>query len=208
MQGIFIAFEGIDGSGKSTQAQLLTAFLGAIGQKVILTREPGDGIAGVRGLLSHPLSPEAEYLLFSADRAEHVRKVVLPALEEGFWVISDRYLDSSLAYQGYGRGLPLSWLMEVAERATLGLRPHLTFLLDLSPEEALGRLRERAKDRFEGEGLAFFQRVREGYLAIARSELRRFVVLDATASASQVQAWVVEQVYSRFLVGLRMGLEV
>ncbi len=186
MKGVFLTLEGLDGSGKSTQARLLARFLEERGLKVRLTREPGGGIE-VRSLLRGDLSPEAEYLLFSADRAEHVRKVILPALEEGAFVVSDRYLDSSLAYQGYGRGLPLPWLEEVAERVTLGLRPHLTFLLDLPPEEALRRIGKRAKDRFEEEGLAFFRRVREGYLHLARLEPGRFVVLDATRSVGEVQ---------------------
>jgi dTMP kinase len=135
-------------------------------------------------LLRGELSPEAEYLLFSADRAEHVRKVILPSLEAGAWVVSDRYLDSSLAYQGFGRGLPLPWLLEVAKEATLGLTPRLTFLLDLPPEEALRRVKD--PDRLEREGLAFFHRVREGYLFLAEEEPHRFVVLDATESVEGV----------------------
>ncbi|MFZ8813928.1 MAG: dTMP kinase [Thermus aquaticus] len=185
MAGLFLTLEGLDGSGKSTQAKLLAAFLEGRGLPVVLTREPGGGLPGVRDLLLRgELSPEAEYLLFSADRAEHVRKVILPSLEAGAWVVSDRYLDSSLAYQGFGRGLPLPWLLEVAKEATLGLTPRLTFLLDLPPEEALGRVKD--PDRLEREGLAFFQRVREGYLFLAEKEPHRFVVLDATGSVEAV----------------------
>jgi len=185
MAGLFLTLEGLDGSGKSTQAKLLAAFLEGRGLPVVLTREPGGGLPGVRDLLLRgELSPEAEYLLFSADRAEHVRKVILPSLEAGAWVVSDRYLDSSLAYQGFGRGLPLPWLLEVAKEATLGLTPRLTFLLDLPPEEALRRVED--PDRLEREGLAFFQRVREGYLFLAKEEPRRFVVLDATGSVEAV----------------------
>jgi dTMP kinase len=183
--GLFLTLEGLDGSGKSTQAKLIAAFLEGRGLPVVLTREPGGGLPGVRDLLlKEPLSPEAEYLLFSADRAEHVRRVVLPGLEGGAWVVSDRYLDSSLAYQGFGRGLPLPWLLEVAREATLGLTPRLTFLLDLPPEEALRRV--KGPDRLEREGLAFFQRVREGYLFLAEAYSHRFVVLDATESVEAV----------------------
>ncbi len=185
MAGLFLTLEGLDGSGKSTQAGLLAAFLEERGLKVRLTHEPGGGLPGVRDLLLRgELSPEAEYLLFSADRAEHVRKVILPSLEGGAWVVSDRYLDSSLAYQGFGRGLPLPWLLEVAKEATLGLTPRLTFLLDLPPEEALRRVKD--PDRMERAGLPFFQRVREGYLRLAQEEPHRFVVLDARQEAERV----------------------
>ncbi|MFN4070800.1 MAG: dTMP kinase [Thermus caldifontis] len=188
MKGFFLTLEGLDGSGKTTQARLLARFLEEKGIRVLLTREPGGGLKGVRDLLlkGGALSPEAEYLLFSADRAEHVRKVILPALEEGYWVISDRYLDSSLAYQGYGRGLPLPWLLEVARRATLDLKPRLTFLLDLPPEEALGRV--ATPDRLERTGLEFFRRVRDGYLRLAEAEPERFRVVDATRPVAEVQA--------------------
>lgn len=186
MAGIFLTLEGLDGAGKSTQARLLAQFLAERGLKVRLTREPGGGLPGVRELLlGGELSPEAEYLLFSADRAEHVRRIILPALERGAWVVSDRYLDSSLAYQGFGRGLPLPWLQEVAQVATLGLKPRLTFLLDLPPEEALRRVKD--PDRLERAGLDFFQRVREGYLRLAEAEPERFLILDARKGVEEVQ---------------------
>lgn len=185
MPGLFLTLEGLGGAGKTTQAGRLAAFLEARGLPVLLTREPGGGLPGVRELvLKEALSPEAEYLLLSADRAEHVRKVLLPGLKRGQAVVSDRYLDSSLAYQGFGRGLPLPWLLEVAKGATLGLKPRLTFLLDLPPELALARVKD--PDRLEGAGLAFFQKVREGYLALAQAEPERFVVLDATRPEEEV----------------------
>lgn len=190
MRGLFITFEGPEGAGKSTQVRLLAEWLRAQGKAVLTTREPGDGGAvgaGIRQLLlhHHDMTPEAEYLLYSADRAEHVRTVLRPALERGQIVLCDRYLDSSLAYQGYGRGLPLEWLRAVAERATLGLKPHRTFLLDLPPEVGLRRFDSR--DRLEREPLEFHRRLREGYLELARLEPERFVVLDATQSVEAIQ---------------------
>lgn len=185
MPGLFLTLEGLGGAGKTTQAGRLAAFLEARGLPVLLTREPGGGLPGVRELvLKEALSPEAEYLLLSADRAEHVRKVLLPGLKRGQAVVSDRYLDSSLAYQGFGRDLPLPWLLEVAKGATLGLKPRLTFLLDLPPELALARVKD--PDRLERLGPAFFQKVREGYLALAQAEPERFVVLDATRPEEEV----------------------
>ncbi len=188
MGGLFLTFEGLDGSGKTTQARLLKAHLEGMGLPVLLTREPGEGIPEVeRWLRTVPLGPEAEALLFAADRWEHVRKTILPALERGQVVISDRYLDSSLAYQGYGRGLPLEWIRAVAG----GLpRPHLTFLLDLPPEEA--RRRKGGKgDLLEGEGLPFMERVREGYLELARAEPGRFRVVDARLAPERVHQAIV-----------------
>jgi len=189
MAGLFISFEGPEGAGKSTQIRLLAEWLREQGRTVLTTREPGDGGRigrEIRGLLlRRDMTPEAEYLLYSADRAEHVRTVLRPALERGEVVLCDRYLDSSLAYQGYGRGLPLGWLRAVAEGATGGLKPHRTFLLDLPPEVGLRRFESR--DRLEGEPLAFHRRLREGYLELAMAEPERFVVLDATQSIEAVQ---------------------
>ncbi|WP_018466871.1 dTMP kinase [Calidithermus timidus] len=190
MAGLFISFEGPEGAGKSTQVRLLAKWLRAQGRAVLTTREPGDGGAvgaEIRRLLlhHHDMTPEAEYLLYSADRAEHVRTVLRPALERGEVVLCDRYLDSSLAYQGYGRGLPLEWLRAVAEGATGGLKPHRTFLLDLPPEVGLRRFDSR--DRLEREPLAFHHRLRQGYLELARLEPERFVVLDATQSVEAIQ---------------------
>ncbi|MCL4454638.1 MAG: dTMP kinase [Deinococcus sp.] len=189
MTGLFITFEGPEGAGKSTQVTLLAEWLRARGLEAYTTREPGGTPLGReirRLLLSQDMSAETEYLLYSADRAEHVRKVVLPALEEGKIVISDRHLDSSLAYQGYGRGLPLDWLRQVAAGAVGSLRPHRTILLDLPPEAGLARLEQH--DRLEQEHLEFHQRVRGGYLQLARGEPARYLVVDATQSQQAVQA--------------------
>ncbi|WP_036199603.1 dTMP kinase [Meiothermus ruber] len=181
MKGLFITFEGPEGAGKSTQARLLAEWLRAKGREVVLTREPGGTRLGqaIRGLLLHqdPMCAEAEYLLYSADRAEHMQRVIQPALGLGHIVLCDRWLDSSLAYQGYGRGLDLGWLRAVAQGATQGIRPHKTFLFDLPPEVGLERFEGR--DRLEREPLEFHRRVRQGYLERAQAEPERFVLLDA-----------------------------
>lgn len=190
MRGIFFTFEGPEGAGKSTQARLLAAWLRAKGREVVLTREPGGTRLGqaIRGLLLHQdhMCAEAEYLLYSADRAEHMQRVIQPALGLGQIVLCDRWLDSSLAYQGYGRGLDLGWLRAVAQGATQGIRPHKTFLFDLPPEVGLERFEGR--DRLEREPLEFHRRVRQGYLELAQAEPERFVVLDATQPLEALQA--------------------
>ncbi len=189
--GFFITFEGPEGSGKSTQAAHLAAWLRQKGASVVVTREPGGtplGRAVRQWLLSEGMDPVTEFLLYTADRAEHVRRVIRPALARGQVVISDRFVDSSYAYQGFGRGLDLAWLRAVSQPVLEGLAPDVTFLLDLPPEVGLARKAER--DRLEQESLAFHRRVREGYLALAKAEPQRFVVLDAT----QAPEVIVEQV--------------
>jgi dTMP kinase len=190
MSGLFITFEGPEGAGKSTQVKLLAQWLEAQGQAVLTTREPGNGGQigqEIRQLVLHhqDMTPEAEYLLYSADRAEHVRTVIRPALGQGLIVLCDRYLDSSLAYQGYGRGLSLDWLRAVAVGTTGGLKPHRTFLLDLPPEVGLARFEGR--DRLEREPPAFHHRIRQGYLELAAAEPERFVVLDAVQPPEAIQ---------------------
>ena len=190
MSGLFITFEGPEGAGKSTQVKLLSEWLKAQGHQVLTTREPGNGGQigkEIRQLVLHhqDMTPEAEYLLYSADRAEHVRTVIQPALNQGLMVLCDRYLDSSLAYQGYGRGLSLDWLRAVAEGATGGLKPYRTFLLDLPPEVGLARFEGR--DRLEREPPEFHRRVRQGYLELAMAEPERFVVVDATLPPEEIQ---------------------
>ncbi|GIW26430.1 dTMP kinase [Meiothermus sp.] len=190
MKGLFLTFEGPEGAGKSTQMRLLAEWLEGQRYPVVQTREPGGTRLGqaIRELLLHQdaMCAEAEYLLYSADRAEHMQTLIRPALGQGQVVLCDRWLDSSLAYQGYGRGLNLEWLRQVARGATQGVKPHKTFLFDLPPEVGLARFEGR--DRLEREPLAFHRRVRQGYLELARAEPERFVVLDATQTPEALQA--------------------
>ena len=192
--GVFVCFEGGEGSGKSTQAQRLAAWLEEEGYLALLTFEPGDTEVG-RKLRAIVLSPETgtisdrtEALLYAADKSEHVDTVVQPALDRGEVVITDRYVDSMLAYQGAGRALVLEQVEQVARWATHDLRPHLTVLLDLEPEHGLGRFAER--DRIEGESLEFHQRVREGFLRMAKADPDHYLVLDARADVDEIAAQV------------------
>ncbi|WP_299430749.1 dTMP kinase [uncultured Meiothermus sp.] len=198
MNGLFLTFEGPEGAGKSTQVRLLGAWLQEHGYTVVQTREPGGTSLGqdIRQLLLHQerMCAEAEYLLYSADRAEHMQTLIRPALAQGQIVLCDRWLDSSLAYQGYGRGLKLDWLRAVAEGATQGVQPLKTFLFDLSPEVGLRRFEN--PDRLEREPIEFHRRVREGYLELAAAELERFVVLDATQTPETLQAQLREHLRS------------
>jgi dTMP kinase len=183
-QGLLLALEGGEGSGKSTQARLLSIWLRDQGFDVVSTHEPGATKVGMRlrALLldnsSQGLAPRAETLMYAADRAEHVATVIRPALERGAVVVTDRYVDSSLAYQGAGRQLPVAEIARMNEWATGGLVPELTILLDLSPAEGLGR-RARSGDRLESEPNEFHQRVRNGFLTRAQADPGRYLVLDA-----------------------------
>ncbi len=200
MSGFFISFEGPEGAGKSTQARRLAAWFEERGQPVVLTREPGGTALGARIrdlLLNEPMTAEAEYLLYLADRAEHARTVIRPALLAGKVVIADRYQDSSYAYQGFGRGLPLAWMRAAFEGATKNLLPDLTFLLDLPPDEGLARI-GGARDRLEKEALAFHERVREGFLTLAEAEPERFVVLNARQPEGKIFARIVRAVEKRW----------
>lgn len=190
--GVFVAFEGGEGSGKSTQARLLAERLRATGRCVLVTHEPGATPVGerIRQLVLHdaePLTPRAEALLFAADRAHHVDTVVRPALDAGQVVITDRFVDSSLAYQGVGRALAMDEVRRVSRWATGGLRPDLTVLLDLPAAVGLERARGRGDaDKLEQESLAFHERVREAFRALAESEPRRYLVVDATAAPDRI----------------------
>jgi len=199
--GVLIAFEGVEGAGKSTQLDLLRCELERRGHGVVVTREPGGTEVGerVRAVLLDPavdLDPRAEALLFAAARAQLVVQVIRPALERGALVLCDRFLDSSLAYQGGGRGLGRGPVEEVNRFATGGLLPDLVVLLDLDPAEGLGRRADRG-DRIEVEGLGFHRRVRDAFLELAAGDPGRFAVVDAAATADQVAAGVLAAVLAR-----------
>jgi dTMP kinase len=195
--GLFITFEGGDGSGKSTQAALLETWLTEAGRTVVRTREPGGTELGdeLREIVLHRrghIVPRAEALIYAADRAHHVATLVRPALARGEVVIQDRYLDSSVAYQGAGREIDGDEVRGLSLWATEGLLPDLTVLLDLDP--AIGRTRLDAArtryDRLEAEAAEFHGRVREAYLALAAAEPERFLVLDATLPVEELAAAV------------------
>jgi dTMP kinase len=218
MPGLFITLEGPDGSGKTTQCGLLADHLAAAGQAVVRTREPGGpGPAeAIRALLADPAAdwlPQTEVYLLEAARHEHVVRLIRPALAAGKVVLCDRFTDSTLAYQGYGKGLDLAWLRAENEATTGGLTPDLTLLYDLAPEEALPRIAARqgwhleitpdgrllwssasqgnrapaAVERMEREDLTFHRRVREGFLDLQRQEPDRIHLLDATADIATLQ---------------------
>jgi dTMP kinase len=192
---VFISFEGPDGSGKTTQAQLLNEYLRRVGgYGVVLTREPGGTEIGdqIRAVLHDPqntdMDAHAEVLLYSAARAQHVVQRIRPALADGLIVITDRYADSTLAYQGYGRGIDLTTLHTITDFATGGLWPDLTLYIDITPEEGLRRRRLGGDEwnRLDGEALEFHQRVRSGYLALIQQDPQRWCVVDGAGSVEEV----------------------
>jgi dTMP kinase len=194
---LFVSLEGIDGSGKSTQARLLAE---ALGPETLLIREPGgtDAAERIRALLADPdlvLDPFAELLLFSAARADLTARVIRPALEAGRDVVSDRFADSSVAYQGAARGLGAGEVISLTDAATDGLWPDLTILLRVDPEVGLGRA--GGEDRFESEGLDFQRAVAEAYEEIAQIAADRVVAIDADGSVEEIHAQVMEAVRSR-----------
>lgn len=204
--GMFIVFEGGEATGKTTQARMLHEWLRESGWAALLTREPGDTPAGreIREMvLNRPdgyLSPPAELLLLTADKAEHVRQVIRPALADGTIVISDRYVDSSFAYQGAGRGLDTASIGRVSAWATDGVTPDLTVLLDLPVEDSRRRMRDRNPDRLEREPESFHHAVRECYLRLSRERPDGYTVVDAgrttRAVAAEIRATVTDAMAS------------
>ena len=195
MTGVFVAFEGGEGAGKTTQLRRLAESLEAAGREVVLTHEPGDSPVGsrLRALLLDPattMTPQTEALLYAADRAEHVAHVVRPALARGAVVMTDRYIDSSVAYQGFARGLDVEVVAQTSRWATGGLLPAVTVLLDLDPAEGLRRARGRGQgvDRLEAETLDFHARVRAGFLTLAAADPGRYAVVDAAQHPERVAA--------------------
>lgn len=201
MRGKFITFEGPEGSGKSTHIGLLAEWLRSQGKRVVCTREPGGTGLGeiIRNLLQYdsagdPPVPMAEVMLFLASRAQHVERLIQPALKRGAWVICDRFADSTFAYQGYGRGLCLDMLKTANNLATGGVRPDLTILLDVDVETSLRRITERSHnnngvvDRIECEERAFHERLRRGFLVLSEEDPRRFLVIDSRRERGVVSA--------------------
>ena len=212
MAGKFITFEGPEGSGKSTQIRLLAENLESQGIKVTCTREPGGTATGeaIRNILQHDaanetLSERAELLLFTASRAQLMDHVILPELEKGHWVLCDRFIDSTLAYQGYARGMNISTLDIINNFAINKRKPDLTVLLDLDVEEGFRRLEERysdgeeSLDRFERESRDFHHRVRDGYHQLATQDSKRFHIVDSNRPIEAVASCVWKNVKEALL---------
>ncbi len=197
MKGLFISFEGLDGTGKTTQMAELEKKIASLGLAYIKTREPGGTPLAekIRDLILDPhyleMTAETEALLYAASRAQHVSKVIKPALAEGKIIICDRFFDSSLAYQGYARGLNLEDIKNINYFAMQGVNPDLTFLLDISTSGAEGRMKNREPDRLELEKADFKKRVRQGFLTIAEEEKDRIIIIDASLEISAIhqQIW-------------------
>lgn len=197
-KGLFITFEGIDGCGKTTQIKLLKEFLEKNGKTVLLTREPGAKGLGVKLreiLLNYDgeVSSNCESFLFLADRAQHIDTIIKPAIERGEIVLCDRHTDSTVAYQGYGRGVNLERINMLNDIATSGMKPDLTLVFDIDIETSLSRV-GKTKDRMESAGIEFFKRVREGYLAIAKENPERVKLFDGTESIENLHKKVLDAV--------------
>ena len=204
-KGLFITLEGVEGTGKSTISRKLVKDLSDLNIPVIATREPGGSTIGktIRSLLLDPtlpaLEPRAEALLFAADRAQHVAELIFPALTEGKVVLCDRYLDSSVAYQGKARGLGMDAVKDISLWGTQGCLPDLTFLIDIDPEVSLTRKSAEEVNRMEQQEIQFHQTVRAGLLEMAELEPERFVVIDGTLNLDEVYSLVYEVILSRWL---------
>lgn len=195
MQGLFITFEGPDGCGKTTQMKLLAEYFEKKGKEVVLTREPGGKGLGekVRGILLNydgEVSDRCESFLFLADRAQNIDIIVNPAVKEGKIVLCDRHIDSTVAYQGYGRGLNIDRINMLNNLATNGKKPDLTLVFDVDVETSMKRV-GKEKDRMESAGIDFHNRVRKGYLELAKQEPKRIKVLDATKSIEEIHKDVI-----------------
>ncbi len=204
-KGLFITFEGADGCGKTTQMQLLAEYLENHGHDVVLTREPGGKGLGekVREILLNydgEVSDRCESFLFLADRAQNIDIIVNPAVNAGKFVLCDRHTDSTVAYQGYGRGLDLERINQLNDIATNGRKPDLTFLFDIDTETSMQRV-GKEKDRMESAGLEFHNRVRNGYLKLAKQEPERIKVIDATKSIEEIHQEVLSQLAKKFFHG-------
>ncbi len=197
-KGIFISFEGIDGAGKSKQIELLVNYLERRRKKVVSFREPGGTLLGedIRKILSSPsytISPWSEVFLFLGSRVALLEEKLIPLLNDEYIVIMDRFIDSTYAYQGYGRGLPIIYLRNLHFYAGITLVPDITFLLDISPEIAFKRIHERGRHtRIERFGISFFQKVREGYLSLYREESNRIKLIDAERDIYTIHKDIVE----------------
>ena len=197
-KGLFITFEGIEGCGKSTQARMLKEFLIKAGKRVFLTREPGGPKIAeeIRKMLlsvnNKEMLPQTEVLLYMASRSQHTGEWIIPELEKGKIVISDRYYDSTFAYQGAAREIDGKLIDTIRRYATFGLVPDITFLVDLPEEIGLSRILAKDADRLEQESMEFHKRVREGFLVLARNEPERFVVLDGKKSIKEIHKEVIK----------------
>lgn len=201
-KGLFITFEGADGCGKSTQLGLLSKYLTDKGYDVLITREPGAKGLGenIREILLNydgEVSDRCEQFLFLADRAQHIDIIIKPALEIGQIVLCDRHTDSTLAYQGYGRGLDINQLKQLNSIATDGLVPDLTFVFDIDTETSMKRV-GKDKDRMESAGIEFHKKVRNGYLELAKNEPDRIKVLDATQTIEEIHSQVIDLISQLF----------
>jgi len=205
-KGLFITFEGIDGCGKTTQIKLLKEYLESQGYKVLVTREPGAKGLGekLREILLNyddPVSSKCESFLFLADRAQHIDTIIKPAIDNGTIVLCDRHTDSTVAYQGYGRGIDIEQTKYLNNIATSGIKPDLTFIFDITVEKSLERV-GKTKDRMESAGIEFFERVRNGYIKIAKEEPSRVKLIDGISSIQTIHNLLKENLAKKVKINL------